>query len=208
VWKNALQNRQLSQLDSHFENSCPVEAHNPCGPARFSTADCTRYTLTSSSRIEFSGFKWIEAFEGRNTMQRKATAVWSGGLKDGKGSLSTDSGVLKQTQYSFSARFENGIGTNPEELLAAAHAGCFTMALSAQLGGAGMTAQKLETTATITLEKVGDGFTITKSHLDLVAKIPGADKGKFDAAVKAAETGCPVSKLFKAEITVSAQLQS
>ncbi|HVS89641.1 MAG TPA: OsmC family protein [Candidatus Acidoferrum sp.] len=141
-------------------------------------------------------------------MQRKATAVWSGGLKDGKGSLTTDSGVLKQTQYSFSARFENGTGTNPEELLAAAHAGCFTMALSAQLGGAGMTAQKLETTATISLEKVGDGFTITKSHLDLVANIPGADKGKFDAAVKAAETGCPVSKLFKTEITVSARLQS
>jgi len=141
-------------------------------------------------------------------MQRKATAVWSGGLKDGKGSLSTDSGVLKQTQYSFSARFENGTGTNPEELLAAAHAGCFTMALSAQLGGAGMTAQKLETTATITLEKVGDGFVITKSHLDLVANIPGADKGKFDAAVKAAETGCPVSKLFKTEISVSARLQS
>jgi lipoyl-dependent peroxiredoxin len=141
-------------------------------------------------------------------MQRKATAVWSGGLKDGKGSLSTESGALKQTQYSFSARFENGTGTNPEELLAAAHAGCFTMALSAQLGGAGMTAQKLETTATITLDKVADGFAITKSHLDLVANIAGADKAKFDAAVKAAETGCPVSKLFKTEITVSARLQS
>lgn len=141
-------------------------------------------------------------------MQRKATAVWSGGLKDGKGSLTTDSGVLKQSQYSFSARFENGIGTNPEELLAAAHAGCFTMALSAELGGAGLTAQKLETTATITLEKVGDGFAITKSHLDLLANIPGADKAKFDAAVKAAETGCPVSKLFKAKISVSARLQS
>jgi lipoyl-dependent peroxiredoxin len=141
-------------------------------------------------------------------MQRKATAVWSGGLKDGKGSLSTDSGVLKQTQYSFSARFENGIGTNPEELLAAAHAGCFTMALSAQLGAAGMTAKKLETTATITFDKVADGFAITKSHLDLSASIPGADKAKFDAAVKAAETGCPVSKLFKAEISVTARLQS
>jgi osmotically inducible protein OsmC len=141
-------------------------------------------------------------------MQRKASAVWQGGLKDGKGSISTDSGVLKQTQYSFSTRFENGVGTNPEELLAAAHAGCFTMALSAQLGGAGMTAQKLETTATVTLDKVGDGFSITKSHLDLVATIPGADKAKFDAAVKAAETGCPVSKLFKAEISVSARLNS
>jgi osmotically inducible protein OsmC len=140
-------------------------------------------------------------------MQRKATAVWSGGLKDGKGTLSTDSGALKQTQYSFSTRFENGIGTNPEELLAAAHAGCFTMALSAQLGNAGITAQKLETTATITLEKLSDGFAITKSHLDLVAQIPGADRAKFDAAVRAAETGCPVSKLFKAAISVSARLE-
>jgi osmotically inducible protein OsmC len=141
-------------------------------------------------------------------MQRKATAVWSGGLKDGKGTLSTDSGALKQTQYSFSTRFENGIGTNPEELLAAAHAGCFTMALSAQLGNAGITARKLETTATITLEKLPDGFAITKSHLDLVAEIPGADRAKFDAAVKAAETGCPVSKLFKAAISVSARLEA
>ena len=139
-------------------------------------------------------------------MQRKASAVWSGDLKAGKGTLSTDSGVLKQTPYSFHSRFESGIGTNPEELLAAAHAGCFTMALSAQLGGAGIIAQKLETTATISLEKVGDGFSITKSHLDLVATIPGADQAKFDAAVKAAETGCPVSKLFKAEITVNAKL--
>jgi len=139
-------------------------------------------------------------------MQRKASAVWQGDLKAGKGTLSTDSSVLKQTPYSFHSRFESGIGTNPEELLAAAHAGCFTMALSAQLGGAGITAQKLETTATITLDKVGDGFSITKSHLDLVATIPGADQAKFDAAVKAAETGCPVSKLFKAEITVTAKL--
>ena len=141
-------------------------------------------------------------------MQRKASAVWQGDLKTGKGSISTDSGVLKQAQYSFSTRFENGVGTNPEELLAAAHAGCFTMALSAQLGGQGMVAEKLETIATISLEKVGEGFSITKSHLDLVAKIPGADKAKFDTAVKNAETGCPVSRLFKAEITVSARLES
>jgi lipoyl-dependent peroxiredoxin len=141
-------------------------------------------------------------------MQRKASAVWQGDLKSGKGAISTDSGVLKQTQYSFSTRFENGVGTNPEELLAAAHAGCFTMALSAQLGNAGLTAQKLETTATVSLEKVGDSFTITKSHLDLVARVPGADKAKFDAAVKAAEIGCPVSKLFKAEISVGARLES
>ena len=139
-------------------------------------------------------------------MDRKASAVWSGGLKDGKGTLSTASGVLKETQYSFSARFENGAGTNPEELLAAAHAGCFTMALSGQLGKAGLTAQKLETTATVTLGKDGEGFSISKSHLDLVAHIAGADQAKFDEAVKNAETGCPVSKLFKAEITVSAKL--
>lgn len=141
-------------------------------------------------------------------MQRKASAVWQGDLKSGKGTLSSDSGVLKQTAYSFHSRFENGIGTNPEELLAAAHAGCFTMALSGQLGNAGLTAKKLETTATISLEKVGDSFSITKSHLDLVASVPGADQAKFDAAVKAAETGCPVSKLLKAEITVNAKLIS
>jgi len=139
-------------------------------------------------------------------MQRKASAVWQGDLKTGKGALSTSSGTLQQTQYSFSTRFENGVGTNPEELLAAAHAGCFTMALSAQLGGAGIVAEKLETTCVITLEKVGDAFAITKSHLDLTAHIPGADKAKFDAAVKAAETGCPVSKLFKAQISVNARL--
>jgi osmotically inducible protein OsmC len=139
-------------------------------------------------------------------MQRKASAVWQGDLKSGKGTLSTASGVLKQSAYSFHSRFESGVGTNPEELLAAAHAGCFTMALSAQLAGAGLTAKKLETTATISLEKVGDGFSITKSHLDLVASIPGADQARFDAAVKAAETGCPVSKLFKAEISVAAKL--
>lgn len=141
-------------------------------------------------------------------MQRKASAVWQGGLKDGKGTLSADSGILKETPYSFATRFEGTPGTNPEELLAAAHAGCFTMALSAQLGSAGMTAERLETAATVTLEKVGDGFSITKSHLDLVARIPGADRAKFDAAVKAAETGCPVSKLFKAEISVNARLES
>jgi len=140
-------------------------------------------------------------------MNRKATAVWTGGLRDGKGSLTTDSGALQQTQYSFNTRFENGIGTNPEELLAAAHAGCFTMALSAQLGGVGLTAEKLETTATITLEKVADGFAITKSHLNLVARIPHAESAQFEALVKAAETGCPVSKLFKAAITVDSRLE-
>ncbi len=141
-------------------------------------------------------------------MQRKASAAWQGGLKDGTGTLTSDSGVLQQTPYSFHTRFESTPGTNPEELIAAAHAGCFTMALSAQLGSAGLTAERLETTATVSLEKVGDGFSITRSHLDLVARIPGADQAKFDAAVKAAETGCPVSKLLKAEISVTARLES
>lgn len=140
-------------------------------------------------------------------MQRKANAVWQGGgLKDGKGALSTESGVLKSTQYSFSTRFENGIGTNPEELLAAAHAGCFAMALSHELETAGMPPQTLDATATITLDKTADGFTITKSHIDLIAKIPGARESAFDAAVDRARKGCPVSKLFKAEISVSAKL--
>ena len=140
-------------------------------------------------------------------MQRKASAIWQGDLKEGKGTLTTESGVLKQTQYSFNTRFENGPGTNPEELLAAAHAGCFAMALSNELSTAGMVPNKLEANAVISLEKASNGFAITKSHIDLVADIPGADKAKFDAAVKAAETGCPVSKLFKAEVTVSARLK-
>jgi lipoyl-dependent peroxiredoxin len=167
-----------------------------------------KYTLAKSVGIEFSAFKTNEGCKRSDTMQRKASAVWQGDLKTGKGSISTDSGTLKQTQYSFSTRFENGVGTNPEELLAAAHAGCFTMALSGQLGAMGLKADKLETTATVTLDKVGDGFSITKSHLDLVARIPGADKAKFDTAVKNAETGCPVSKLFRAEISVNARLES
>src|SRR5438105_13950059 len=136
-------------------------------------------------------------------MQRKGSAVWQGGLKDGKGTISTDSGVLHQTQYSFSTRFENGVGTNPEELLAAAHAGCFTMALSAQLGNAGMTASKLETMATISLDKLPDGFAITRSRLDQVAHVPGADQATFDAAGTNAETGCPVSRLLTADSSVS-----
>src|SRR6201987_4671487 len=130
---------------------------------RVSTASYDQYTLAKSLGIEFSVFKKNEDCKRSDTMQRKASAVWQGDLKSGKGSISTDSGTLKQTQYSFSTRFENGVGTNPEELLAAAHAGCFTMALSAQLGGAGLVAQKLETTATVSLEKVGDAFSITKS---------------------------------------------
>ena len=140
-------------------------------------------------------------------MQRKGSAVWKGGLKDGKGTVSTESGVLKETQYSFSTRFENGAGTNPEELLAAAHAGCFSMALSGQLGAANITAESIHTTANVSLEKVDGGFAITKVHLDVIAKIPGADQAAFDTAANNAKAGCPVSKLFKAEITMSAKLE-
>ena len=141
-------------------------------------------------------------------MQRTASAHWSGGLKDGKGTVSTQSGVLKQTQYSFSTRFENGLGTNPEELIAAAHAGCFSMALSAQLGEAGMTAESIDTKATLTMEKTDAGFTITAVHLDVVAKIPGGDQVKFDQAAQNAEKGCPVSRVLKATITMAATLAS
>lgn len=141
-------------------------------------------------------------------MQRTGSAHWSGGLKDGKGTVSTASGVLHGTQYSFSTRFENGAGTNPEELIAAAHAGCFSMALSAQLGNAGMTAQSIDTTATLTLEKTEAGFSITASHLDVTVKIPGADQAKFEEAAKAAETGCPVSRVLNAKITMDAKLIS
>ena len=141
-------------------------------------------------------------------IKRKGSAVWSGGLKDGKGTVSTQSGVLNQAQYGFNTRFENGPGTNPEELLGAAHAGCFTMALSAQLGEAGMTAQKLETTDTVSLDKVEGGFAIPAIHLELVATIPGANEQAFQEAARKAKEGCPVSKLFNANITLDAKLQS
>ena len=141
-------------------------------------------------------------------MQRTASAHWTGGLKDGKGTVSTQSGVLSQTQYSFSTRFENGKGTNPEELIAAAHAGCFTMALSAQLGNAGMTAESLDAEATLTLDKTDAGFSITTIHLQVKAKIPGADRDKFMEAAKNAEKGCPVSRVLNAKITMDAELIS
>jgi osmotically inducible protein OsmC len=141
-------------------------------------------------------------------MKRKASAVWQGGLKDGKGTVSTESGVLDKTQYSFSTRFEDGKGTNPEELIAAAHAGCFAMALSGQLGNAGLTAQSLEVTATVTMEKLDAGFTVTEVALDLVAKIPGAPQDKFDTAANNAKTGCPISRLLNAKITLNARLQA
>ena len=140
-------------------------------------------------------------------MDRSASAVWHGGLKDGKGTISTQSGTLKETQYSFGSRFETGVGTNPEELIAAAHAGCFTMALSAQLTDAGIAPENLETTATVTLEKTDDGPTVTKIHLKTRAKVPGAEKEAFDELAKKAKEGCPISRLLKAaEITLDAQL--
>jgi osmotically inducible protein OsmC len=141
-------------------------------------------------------------------MKRNASAEWNGGLKDGKGTISTDSSVLKDTQYSFSTRFEDGIGTNPEELIAAAHAGCFSMALSGQLGNAGMTAESINTTASVTLDKVEGGFAITTVHLEVKAKIPGADKDAFMTAANNAKAGCPISKVLNAEITMDAQLEN
>jgi osmotically inducible protein OsmC len=141
-------------------------------------------------------------------MKRTGSAVWQGGLKDGKGTVSTESGVLSGAQYSFSTRFEDGAGTNPEELIAAAHAGCFSMALSKQLEDAGMKAESINTTAAVRLEKTDAGFSITKVHLDVTARIPGADSAAFETAANNAKAGCPVSRLLKAEITMDAKLES
>lgn len=140
------------------------------------------------------------------SINRKASAAWNGSLKEGKGTISTSSGALKNTQYSFGTRFENGPGTNPEELIAAAHAGCFSMALSAQLGNAGMTPESIETTASLTMEKLEAGFTITSIHLNTTAKIPGADKAKFETAANNAKAGCPISRLLNTKITMDAKL--
>ena len=141
-------------------------------------------------------------------MKRKGSAVWKGNLKEGKGSVSTGSGLLDNAQYSFGTRFEEGKGTNPEELIAAAHAGCFSMALSAQLGNAGITPESIVTTATLTMEKLEAGFTITTIHLDVVAKIPGGDRNAFETAANNAKAGCPVSRVLNATITMDAKLES
>ena len=141
-------------------------------------------------------------------MKRKASAVWNGSLKDGKGKISTESGILANSQYSFGTRFEQGIGTNPEELLAAAHAGCFSMAFSAELGKAGFTPTDIFTTATITLDKTDAGWSITESHLDMTAKIPDIDQEKFTAIANGAKAGCPVSRLFNAKVTLDAKLEA
>ncbi|MBS1853119.1 MAG: OsmC family protein [Acidobacteria bacterium] len=140
-------------------------------------------------------------------MQRKASAVWQGSLKDGKGTISAPGGVLSNTPYSFKTRFEDSPGTNPEELIAAAHAGCFSMALSAQLGGANLTPESISTSATLSFEKLDSGWTITASHLDVVARIPGADAATFEKLAEAAKAGCPVSKVLNAKITMSAKLE-
>ena len=141
-------------------------------------------------------------------MKRKASAQWQGDLKTGKGQVSTDSGVLENAAYSFTTRFENEKGTNPEELVAAAHAGCFTMALSAELGKANLVPQSLRTTATLTLDKLDSGWTVTESHLEVVGKVPGASADTFRKAAEAAETGCPISRLLKAKITMEAELEN
>ena len=139
-------------------------------------------------------------------VQRYANAVWKGGLKDGKGTVSSTSGVLANTPYSFGTRFENAKGTNPEELIAAAHAGCFTMALSAELGKLGLTPDTLETKATVTFDKTDAGWTITSIHLDTTGKVPKADRPTFEKAANAAKAACPISRVLNTQITMSAKL--
>jgi osmotically inducible protein OsmC len=140
-------------------------------------------------------------------MKRKASAVWRGGLKDGKGNISTESGVLKETQYSFGTRFENGPGTNPEELIGAAHAGCFSMAFAAELGKAGLTPEAIHTTATITLDKTDAGWTVTGSHLDVTVKVPGASETNVLGIANVAKAGCPISRLLNAKVTMDAKVE-
>lgn len=141
-------------------------------------------------------------------MKKKAWAIWKGGIKDGGGTISTETGVLKDAPYGFKSRFEDGPGTNPEELLGAAHAGCFSMALSLMLTEAGIKPERIETHAEVTLDKDGDGFTITASHLVVKAKIPGIDSAKFDQIAGKAKAGCPLSKVLNAKITMDAMLES
>jgi lipoyl-dependent peroxiredoxin len=139
-------------------------------------------------------------------MERKASAVWKGSLKDGQGTVSSASGILSNTKYSFKTRFEDAPGTNPEELIAAAHAACFSMALSAQLGGANLTPESINTSATLSMEKLEAGWTITAVHLDVTAKVPGATAEAFNTAAANAKAGCPVSKVLNAKITLDAKL--
>jgi osmotically inducible protein OsmC len=141
-------------------------------------------------------------------MKRKASAIWNGSLKDGKGAISTESGALKELPYSFGTRFENGVGTNPEELIGAAHAGCFAMAFAAELGKAGLTPAAIQATATVTLDKTDAGWTVTASHLDVTARVPGADANQVLAIANTAKAGCPISRLLKAEVTLTAKVES
>jgi lipoyl-dependent peroxiredoxin len=141
-------------------------------------------------------------------MERKASAVWKGNLREGAGSVSTQSGVLRDAPYSFTTRFENSSGTNPEELIAAAHAGCFSMALSAQLMTLHLTPDKIATSATLTFEKLEPGWTITKIHLDVTARVPGASADAFAGAAASAKANCPISRVLKADITMSAKLEN
>jgi osmotically inducible protein OsmC len=140
-------------------------------------------------------------------MKRKASALWQGDLKTGKGHISTESGVLKETQYSFGTRFENGVGTNPEELIAAAHSGCFAMAFSSELGKVGLKAESIHVTATVTLEMLPTGPTVTESHLEVTVKVPGADHDKVLAVANTAKAGCPISRLLTAKVTMDAKVE-
>jgi osmotically inducible protein OsmC len=139
-------------------------------------------------------------------MIKNASAIWKGSFKEGGGTISTQSGALNEAAYGVKARFESGPGTNPEELIGAAHAGCFAMAFSLMLGEAGFTPERIEAKAAVTLDKTGDGFSITSSHLDVAAKIPGIDQARFTEIVNKAKAGCPVSKVLNANITMDAKL--
>jgi osmotically inducible protein OsmC len=190
-------NQQLQHPSLDFQSTISNQKINNCN------------RLTRGPHSVYNGRRdfIFKLLDQENVMQRKASAVWKGGLKDGKGTISAPGGVLKNTQYSFSTRFENAPGTNPEELIAAAHAGCFSMALSAQLGGANITPESISTTVTLSLDKLDSGWTITASHIDVVGKVPGADAATFQKYAEAAEKGCPVSKVLNAKITMSAKLE-
>jgi lipoyl-dependent peroxiredoxin len=192
---------QLSDINSRFS----VDQRRAVAALTSQRISCALTGLRSS--VYNVGRAVQGNYNEEKTMQRKASAVWKGGLKDGKGSLSAPGGVLNNTQYSFSTRFENAPGTNPEELIAAAHAGCFSMALSAQLGEAKLTPTSISTTVTLSLDKLDSGWTITSSHIDVVGKVPGADAATFQKYAEAAEKGCPVSKVLNAKITMNAKLE-
>src|SRR3954449_7258076 len=170
---------------------------------------CHPEVYDSLDAIDYISTRYRERPSGEcNMPTTHGSALWQGGIKDGKGAISTKSGALKEYPYGFASRFEGKPGTNPEELIGAAHAGCFTMALSLILGEAKLTAERMDTTAEVTIEKVADGFAITSVHLTLKAKIPGADKAKFDELTTKAKAGCPVSKLLNTKITLDASLVS